>query len=150
MLNTSIIICLNAIDPEGDGVDVTAVIVNPTNGTATNFADGDTCFTYTPDPGYVGGDTLVITICDNLNACDTIVVIINVTDNLPPWAVDDTASVNGGGSVVIDNEANDSDPEGDPFTTTVATAGNGTVVINGNGTLTYTPGPTFCGTDTHH
>jgi len=148
MLNTSIIICLNAIDPEGDGVDVTAVIVNPTNGTATNFADGDTCFTYTPDPGYVGGDTLVITICDNLNACDTIVVIINVTDNLPPWAVDDTASVNGGGSVVIDNEANDSDPEGDPFTTTVATAGNGTVVINGNGTLTYTPGPTFCGTDT--
>ncbi|MBP6312679.1 MAG: tandem-95 repeat protein, partial [Flavobacteriales bacterium] len=148
MLNTSIIICLNAFDPEGDAVDVTAVIVNPTNGTATNFADGDTCFTYTPDPGYVGGDTLVITVCDNLNAGDTIVVIINVTDNLPPFAVDDTASVNGGGSVVIDNEGNDSDPEGDPFTTTVATAGNGTVVINGDGTLTYTPSPTFCGTDT--
>ena len=43
-----------------DAVDVTTVIIDPTNGTAT-LADGDTCFTYTPGPGYVGGDTLVIT-----------------------------------------------------------------------------------------
>jgi gliding motility-associated-like protein len=143
-----VVICLNVLDADGDPVDITAILSGPNNGTLSNVTDGDTCLTYTPDPGYLGGDTLVAVVCDPFGGCDTVVVIISVIPNQPPIAVDDTATVAGGGSVVIPNEANDSDPEGDPFTTTTATAGNGTVTINGNGTLTYVPDPGFCGTDT--
>ncbi|WP_038899903.1 cadherin-like domain-containing protein, partial [Dickeya dadantii] len=42
----------------------------------------------------------------------------------------------------------DSDVDGNPLTVTAATAGNGTVVINADGTLTYTPNVNFNGTDT--
>lgn len=44
---------------------------------------------------------------------------------------------------------NDSDPEGNPFTATIATQpANGAVVMNANGTFTYTPNAGFSGTDT--
>jgi gliding motility-associated-like protein len=43
---------------------------------------------------------------------------------------------------------NDSDPNGDPLTVSNASAGHGSVDINGDGTLTYTPAIGFCGTDT--
>ncbi|MBJ2341049.1 cadherin-like domain-containing protein, partial [Dickeya solani] len=40
--------------------------------------------------------------------------------------------------VTVDVLANDADVDGNPLTVTAATAGNGTVVINADGTLTYT------------
>lgn len=61
--------------------------------------------------------------------------------NLAPVAVDDTAST-AGAPVVIDILANDSDPDGalDPASVTItAPPAFGTVVDNGDGTLTYTP-----------
>ena len=45
--------------------------------------------------------------------------------------------------------ANDTDIEGDTLTVALVTQpANGTVVINGDGTVTYTPNPDFNGTDT--
>ncbi len=147
-VNVPLLVCVNVSDVDGDDLDITSVLLAPLNGTLSGLADGDTCFTYTPDPGYTGGDTLTISICDPFGLCDTVVVVINVIPDLPPIAVDDTASVVTGNTVDIDVQGNDSDPEGGPLTTTSATADNGTVVINGNGTITYTPNEGFCGTDT--
>ena len=48
----------------------------------------------------------------------------------------------------IDILANDSDPDMDLLTVTTAVAANGTVVINADGTIDYTPNPGFNGTDT--
>ncbi|MBW3541493.1 MAG: tandem-95 repeat protein, partial [Planctomycetes bacterium] len=43
---------------------------------------------------------------------------------------------------------NDSDPDGDPLTAILASgAANGTVVLNANGSFSYTPNPNFNGTD---
>ncbi len=43
--------------------------------------------------------------------------------------------------------ANDSDPNGDTLTVTGASATNGTVKVNTDGTITYTPKANFNGTD---
>lgn len=65
-----------------------------------------------------------------------------------PDAQDDTAETDEDTPVDIDVLANDSDPNGDPLEVTSATADNGDVTINPDGTITYTPDENFNGTDT--
>ncbi len=61
-------------------------------------------------------------------------------ENTPPVAVDDSATTNEATPVVIDVLANDSDFDGDDLTVDSVTQGtNGSVVDNGDGTVTYTP-----------
>ncbi len=70
-------------------------------------------------------------------------------ENLDPDAVDDFASTDLDTAIVIDVTDNDSDPEGGALTVTFLTdPANGSVVDNGDGTVTYTPDPGFIGTDT--
>ncbi|NEO48354.1 MAG: tandem-95 repeat protein, partial [Moorea sp. SIO4A3] len=69
--------------------------------------------------------------------------------NEAPVAVDDTVSTGGNPDVTIDVLANDSDTEGDALTVTIdQQGGNGTAVVNQDGTITYTPVDGFTGTDT--
>ena len=146
-----LVICLEAVDLESDTLDVTGTLNGPSSGAISGLADGDTCITYTPDPGFSGNDTLTVVLCDVAGACDTVVVVITVdpvNPNAPPIAVDDAATTGQDVSVTIDVQANDSDPDGDPLTTSSASAANGTVVINPDGTITYTPPAGWCGTDT--
>jgi gliding motility-associated-like protein len=147
--DTPTTICLTAIDLDGDTLDVTGAFNGPLNGAITGIADGDTCFTYTPSPDFNGTDTVSVVVCDNNG--DQAIVVVNVNCdpvNDAPIAVDDGAATDVDTPVTITVLANDSDPNGDPITVTNATAGNGTVVINGDGTITYTPASGFCGTDT--
>jgi Ca2+-binding RTX toxin-like protein len=65
-----------------------------------------------------------------------------------PVTTPDTATTDEDTAVDIPVLANDSDPDGDPLTVGSATATNGTVTINPDNTLTYTPNPDFNGTDT--
>lgn len=69
-----------------------------------------------------------------------------VTNNTPD-AVNDLATTPEDTAINIPVLNNDSDPNGDPLTVTTATAPNGSVVINPNGTLSYTPNPNFNGPD---
>ena len=149
--DTNTRICLSVFDSDLDEVDVTDAFFHAfSNGSITGLNDEDTCLTYTPLSGFLGTDLISIVVCDTVNLCDTVVVVINVVEVLeknPPIAVDDTAFVDQNGSVTIYNEANDMDPDGDPFSTVSATANNGTVIINDDGTLTYIPNLDYCGTD---
>ena len=67
--------------------------------------------------------------------------------NQGPDANDDLATVDEDSSVVIAVLDNDTDPEGDPLTVTSASADHGTITINPDGTLTYTPDPNYNGPD---
>jgi len=68
--------------------------------------------------------------------------------NQPPVASDDTATTPQDTPVTIDVLANDTDPDNDPLTVTSVTQGaDGTVVNNGDGTVTYTPNTGFTGAD---
>lgn len=69
--------------------------------------------------------------------------------NKPPVAVFDSLSVlQGSGPVNVDVLANDFDPEGGPLTLISAFAGLGSVVIEADDTVTYTPPPGISGFDT--
>jgi len=132
---------VNDSDPNGDPITTTsASAVNGTvviNGGSLN---------YIPSPGFCGNDTISYTICDLLGLCSTANVYITV--QCAPLAQNDTVTTIEDVSVDINVLSNDSDPNADPLTVTSSSANNGTVMINGNGILTYTPAPGFCGMDT--
>jgi CshA-type fibril repeat protein len=135
----------NDSDPDGDVLTVTSAIA--ANGTVAINPDGS--LSYTPDPDFNGTDTITYQISDGNGGIATATVTVTVTPaNDAPVAVDDTAVTDEDAPVTIPVLANDSDPDGDPLTVTAATAPNGTVTINPDGTITYTPNPDFNGTDT--
>ncbi|MCB9232852.1 MAG: tandem-95 repeat protein, partial [Bacteroidia bacterium] len=148
--DTPIVICINAIDPDGDAYAIDT-LSGPSNGTYVQISDS--CFIYSPDSNFNGDDTLVLVLCDTgtPTACDTVVVIITVTPvNDPPVAIDDFANTVSGGSVVINVQGNDYDVDGDSLTTGTTFGGpsHGTVVINPDGSITYTADSNFVGNDT--
>jgi hypothetical protein len=68
--------------------------------------------------------------------------------NRAPVAVDDNATTLHDTPVTVAVLANDSDPDGDTLTVAGATTpANGSVAVNLDNTLTYTPAPGFVGTD---
>ena len=68
--------------------------------------------------------------------------------NDPPVANTDNTSGTAGTTVSFDVSANDTDPDGDTLTVLSNTAPtNGTVIVAGNGSYTYTPTPGFDGVD---
>ena len=73
--------------------------------------------------------------------------VILPEENTAPVANPDAATTDEDTPVIIDVLANDSDPDGDPLTVTAASAEHGTVAINPDGTLTYTPDPDYNGPD---
>ena len=90
---------------------------------------------------------------DAVNSEFTTVTVKPITDascNQPPDAIDDAASTFSGTPVTVTVLGNDSDPNaGDTLAVTGTSAGpaNGTAVVNGNGTITYTPNTGFAGID---
>ncbi|MGN0932045.1 Hint domain-containing protein [Falsigemmobacter intermedius] len=69
----------------------------------------------------------------------------NIVENEDPDARDDSADTAVDRSVIIPVLSNDVDPDGDSLTVTSATADVGDVVINPDGTLTYTPPEGYLG-----
>ncbi|MCE9665879.1 Ig-like domain-containing protein [Halomonas sp. M5N1S17] len=139
----------NDSDPDGDPLTVGAV-TQPSNGSVSINADGT--ITYTPDEGFFGSDSFTYQASDGdlLSAPATVLVTVNQAEptNSPPVANDDTASTTQGQAVQIAVLANDSDPDGDPLTVgTVTQPSNGSVSINTDGTITYTPDAGFFGSD---
>jgi hypothetical protein len=68
--------------------------------------------------------------------------------NNPPVAVDDDATTPEDTPVTIDVVANDLDADFDPLTAVLVTGpASGTLVLNADGSFTYTPDPEFSGTD---
>ncbi|EYD71849.1 Hint domain-containing protein [Limimaricola hongkongensis] len=65
--------------------------------------------------------------------------------NNAPVAQDDSASTAQNMAVTIDVLDNDDDPDGDPLRVTSASVSRGTVEIQDDGTLRYTPEPGFTG-----
>jgi hypothetical protein len=85
------------------------------------------------DSGYAGSDTAIYTVMAETG-----------NSNSPPVAMDDDAILEQVQSVVINVLANDWDPDNDVIRVkTVSQGAKGTVINNGNGTLTYTPGRRF-------
>ena len=150
--NTSVTIAVldNDTDPDDDNLTVTDV----TNGQyGTVIINEDNTITYIPDDdAFSGSDMFSYTVSDGNGGEDTASVTIEVKPvQDPPVAVNDSADIDENySSVTISVLDNDTDPDDDNLTVTDVTNGQyGTVVINDDNTITYTPDDeTFPGSDT--
>ncbi len=90
---------------------------------------------------------------DFFNGNINIITILPTSGNQPPIAQDDLISVTQGSSVTFNPLADngngiDSDPDSNPFSViSITQPANGTAVLNGDGTITYTPNVGFFGSD---
>ena len=138
----------NDTDPEGNALTA-SLVTAPVNGTIVLNADGS--FTYTPNANYSGADSLIYQVCDNgtPSLCDTATLLLNVINvNDAPVAVPDMTTVQEGTPATGNVLTNDTDPEGDALTASLVTAPvNGTVVLNADGSFTYTPNANYNGAD---
>lgn len=133
-------------DIDGDPVSVSGV-GTASSGVASVESGGS--IQYVPAAGFSGVDSFTYSITDPGGATATAVVTVTVSaTNQPPAAIDDYAATGHEEPVVVAVLANDSDPDGDVLTVqAVGAAARGTVILNGDGTVTYTPDAAFAGLD---
>lgn len=105
----------------------------------------DGTFTYSPDKGFTGKDTFTYKVCAPATPaiCDTATVTIYVG----PKAVDDSGTTPKDTPYKGDAATGDKYPKGSIFEA-ISKPAHGTVVMNPDGTFTYTPDKGFTGKDT--
>ncbi len=122
--------------------------------TATDYAASAEALTlyFVPDADFNGVTSFDFAAKDDGGAVDASPATATVTVtsvNDAPVAVDDAAATAVDTAVIVSVLANDSDADSDPLSVASVTQGaNGSVVINGDNTVTYTPNLSFSGTDT--
>ncbi len=145
----------NDSDPQNTALTYnTTPSVPPSNGNVTINPDGT--FTYTPNAGYVGVDSFRYTVCNELDLCATAWVHIAVSNpntpdgaNNAPLAENDYSQTLTGVPVTGNASSNDIDPDGNTLSYTLLNnTTNGTLVLNPDGSYTYTPNPGTNGKDT--
>ena len=152
----SVAIDVLANDSDVDVNDTLSVASLDTTGTVGSVAIVNGQVVYDPNgqfeslgAGESTTDSFSYTVSDGNGGTATATVTVTINGvNDGPTAADDTAGTSQDNAVVIDVLANDSDPDAnDVLSVTSASASNGSVVINGDGTLTYTPDAGFSGSD---
>ena len=139
----------NDADPEKS--PLTAVLVSPpSHGTVTLNADGS--FSYTAAANYNGPDSFTYKANDGTADSNVATVAITVEAvNDAPTASDDAYSVAEDGTLTIDAPgvlASDADVDGNPLTASVVSGpAHGSLMLNTDGSFTYTPALNFSGID---
>ena len=157
--DVALVINVIANDTDSDGsIDPASITIstNPSKGTAQ--ANNDGTVTYTPNPDENGTDEFSYSVRDNLGAASNQArVRVNINPvNDPPVANNDSENTAEETPVTIDVLANDNDLADsqnggsiDPTTVNVVSGpSNGSVQVNTDGTITYTPSDGFNGSDT--
>lgn len=153
----------NDVDPEGDPLFIfsttTSILVQPGNGTVlTLLPNGD--YAYAPNAGFVGEDSFVYVVCENIPSglCDTATVFVrtqldrNGLSNDAPFAEDDFFGSRTNTILNGSLRVNDSDPNSIinglvVTSTTLSPPANGTISISSNGVFQYTPNLNYVGHD---
>jgi gliding motility-associated-like protein len=143
-------VLINDTDP--DNTDLTVSLQNNvSNGVLTMASDGS--FQYTPNHNFNGTDQFTYTISDGIASSGVATVVITVNSiNDTPVAQDDSYTTNEDTPLNIDVAHgvlnNDSDPDMDALRAIVQNdVQHGTLVLNDNGSFTYTPAKDYNGSD---
>ena len=147
-INSSITGTLVASDPEGAPL-VFGLITNGTLGAAEITDPASGAYTYTPNPNVSGADSFTFKANDGFADSNTGTISVNILANATPLAVPDSATTPEDTPVTIPVLANDSDADGNPLSVvSVAVPAHGSAVVNGDGTVTYTPNANWNGVET--
>ena len=142
----------NDSDPDNTNPQLTITVLDSTNHGKLVLDPTTGNVTYTPDSNYTGNDTLTYKICDSLGKCDTAIVVITITPVNDPPIIDNETHTTPMNTPVSGDLTNvgDSDVDGNLVvnTTLVDAPNNGTIVINPDGSYTYTPNNNYVGKDT--
>lgn len=141
--NVYIDVLANDIDVDGDTLTITSANVD-----IGSVSIEDNQLLFTTELDHYGIANITYGISDSQGGSATGRVVINVVLNNAPVAVDDSAETDNETSIDINVLSNDSDADGDSLTVTQASAEHGSVTINADGSLHYTPASGFEGTDT--
>ena len=135
-----------ANDTDADGHALAAALLSSTaNGTVSLGANG--FFLYTPAANFSGYDSFDYAVADGYGGTDVgtvwiTVIAVNDPPVLPPYTFTTDEDDSCGGVV------SGSDPDGDVLIYTVETGPmHGTVILNPDGSFTYTPDENYHGTD---
>jgi VCBS repeat-containing protein len=138
-------------DTDSDNDALTAILATgPSNGVLTLNSNGG--FAYTPSTNFNGVDSFTYRASDGITNSQLATVTITVigTNDVPIarndqyFTPEDTALV----ITVPGVLANDSDPDGDLLTTILETSpANGLLILNPDGSFTFTPSTNFSGID---
>lgn len=131
-----------------EGPVVLSNVLPPANGSVTFDAAGN--ITYTPSLNFNGTETITYVVQeDTVGATETGTIVVTVTPvNDAPVANDDFVVTDEGRPTALSVLANDTDIDMDTLSVAAASAANGSVVINADGTITYRSNPGFVGQDT--
>ena len=127
------------------------IVDDAINGTLTLAADGS--FLYAPDPDFNGTDVFTYQASDGTERSNLATVTITVApQNDEPVAENDGHTTTQDVSLGVSRDdgvlSNDGDVDGDPLVANlIADVANGTLVLNSDGSFTYTPDSGFSGTD---
>jgi hypothetical protein len=144
--NTSVVVNVLANDTDVDGDTLMVNQAVSGFGTVTILADQQ--LNYTPNPDFAGLDTVVYSITDGKGGTASAELVVDVFSNSAPVAVNDVASTNDKTAVLIAVLVNDTDEDGNTLTVSAASAVQGTVSIEADQRLRYTPKAGFDGVDT--
>jgi uncharacterized repeat protein (TIGR01451 family) len=141
-------VLINDTDPDGDPL-AAILVTGPANGSLTLNLDGS--FTYLPNPGFSGEDSFVYRPSDGSRLGSPVAVTLTVLQvNTVPESRPDSyratpgqpLAVPAGSGVLANDSANGT-------LTAVLGSGprHGTLVLNPDGSFTYTPNPGYTGED---
>ncbi|HEY2411242.1 MAG TPA: tandem-95 repeat protein [Pirellulaceae bacterium] len=142
----------NDTDADGNTLTVSTTPVQaPTNGTLVLSANGN--FTYTPNAAFTGSDTFTYQISDGTaTATGTVTITVNAANHAPIATADSynfDEDVGGTISAASGVLANDTDSDANTTLRAINATqpAHGTVVLNPDGSFTYTPVANFFGSD---
>ncbi|EGM76015.1 putative Ig domain-containing protein,BNR/Asp-box repeat protein [Rheinheimera sp. A13L] len=134
----------NDTDPDGDTLTVNQAVGS--FGTVTILDDQQ--LNYMPNPDFIGTDIVIYSITDGKGGTASSELVVSVVGNVAPVAVNDTASTDDKTVLLIAVLANDSDEDGNTLMVSSASAEQGSVSIEADQRLRYTPKAGFDGVDT--
>lgn len=143
---------LLANDSDADG-DPLSVISTSTPLHGTLVPGGNGTFAYTPNTNYYGNDSFTYTVSDGHGGTSSATVLITVNQvNVAPVGVNDSYTIGEDGVLTVGAAtgvlSNDTDADHDTLSATLVTGpSHGALILNADGSFTYTPTGNYNGPD---